>query len=170
VAPAAAPAPASAPAPAAAPAPAPAPASASATASVDGASATAGADSAPASNPDKARTGWILVGVGSAVAIGGLVVDIVGANTGHLAGMGNDNGQTDNSRTDLYFVGTSLIVAGIVTGIYGGSMVWSANHGQDTKASAPPADDAKNDGVTKVAQAKLASSPSFVVPVVSGSW
>jgi hypothetical protein len=132
----------------------------SSSSSADGSASTTG-------NPDKARTGWILVGVGGAVAIGGIVVDIVAANSGSVAGAGggSDGGQTNNTRTDLYFLGTTLLVAGVVTGIYGGSMVWSANH-PDAKASAKPEEDARVDGVSKAAQAAFAAAPAFTVPVI----
>jgi hypothetical protein len=141
--------------------------SASASVSLSTSSTSADGSASTTGNPDKARTGWILVGVGGALAIGGIVVDIVGANSGTVAGAGggSDNGQTNNTRTDLYFVGTTLLVVGIVTGIYGGSMVWSANH-PDSKASAKPEDDAKIDGVSKAAQAAFAAAPAFTVPVI----
>lgn len=126
------------------------------------------------SHAGKKTTGWVLVGVGGALGIAGIVVDVVGANAGHVAGSGagGDGGQTDNSRTDLLFVGTSLIVAGLVSGIYGGALIWSADHGGDTKTSTPTSqqDDAKADGATKAAQAKLASAPSFVIPVLSAKF
>jgi hypothetical protein len=148
-------------------------ASGSASLSSDSTSSSgADASAPPPGNPDKAKTGWILVGVGGAVAIGGIVVDIVGANSGSVSGAGGsgDNNQTNNTRTDLYFLGTTLIVAGLVTGIYGGSMVWSANHGEDTKASAKPVEDAKGDSLTQAAQAKLASAPAFVIPILGATF
>jgi len=134
-------------------------------------SSSADASASTSGNPDKARTGWILVGVGGALAIGGIVVNIVGANSGSVSGAGGvgDNGQTNNTRTDLFFVGTTLLVVGIVTGIYGGSMVWSANH-PDAKASAKPEEDARIDGVSKAAQAAFAAAPAFTVPVIGASF
>jgi len=151
-------------------------ASGSASASVSVSTSSSSSSSADASastsgNPDKARTGWILVGVGGALAIGGIVVNIVGANSGTVAGAGggSDNGQTNNTRTDLFFVGTTLIVVGIVTGIYGGSMVWSANH-PDAKASSKPEEDAKIDGLSKAAQAAFAAAPAFTVPVLGATF
>ena len=152
---------------------APASASASGSVSVSSSSSSTDASASTSGNPDKARTGWILVGVGSAVGIAGLVIDIVGANSGSVSGAGGpgDNNQTNNTRTDLYFLGTTLLVAGAVTALYGGSMIWSANHGTDTKATAPPVDDdAKADSVTKAAQARLSSTPTFVVPILGATF
>jgi hypothetical protein len=146
-------------------------ASASTTASASG--------SAPATAPDsdssssKKTTGWVLVRVGGALTVGGIVTNaIAAANSGVTSGMGggSDSGQSNNTRTDLLFAGTFLIVAGVVTGVYGGSMVWSASKGVDSKASDRPEDDAKTDGVTKVAQARFASSPTFTVPLLSGKF
>lgn len=139
---------------------------------------TSSTDAAPAPDSDDAKskktTGWILVGVGGAVTIGGIVTNaIAAANSGTTSGQGGgtDGGQTNNTRTDLLFLGTTLIVAGLVTGIYGGSMVWSATKGVDAKASDRPADDdAKADGVSKAVQARLASTPTFTMPLLSGRF
>ncbi len=123
---------------------------------------------------DKIRTGWILVGVGSAVGIAGIVLDIIGANSGTIAGEGGpgDSGNTDNTRTDFYFLGTTLIVAGVVTGVYGGSMVWSGNNPDKVRTEDKPEvkDDARIDNVTKVAQARFASAPSFVIPILGATF
>lgn len=122
----------------------------------------------------KIKTGWILVGVGGAVGIAGIVIDIVAANSGTVAGEGGagDTSTTDNTRTDLYFLGTTLLFAGIATGIYGGSMVWSGNNGADSKTSEPKqqTDEAKTDSVTQAAQARLQSAPSFVLPVIGATF
>jgi hypothetical protein len=142
------------------------------------ASAAGSATTAPAAAPEdssksgKKRNGWILLGIGSAVTIGGLVVDIVGANSGHLAGEGGsgDNGQTDSTRPNLYFLGTTLMVAGIATAIYGGALVWSADHSTDTTNSPKPEDDAKSDSVITTVQAKLASAPAFTIPIVGATF
>ncbi len=145
--------------------------------------AAAGASSASASGTvtttpevkaDTKDTGWILLGAGGALTIGGIIVDIVGANSGTVAGMGGpgDSGQTDNTRSTLYFVGTTLIVAGVVAGIYGGSLLWGNGQasGAQTTDRPAPADDARNDVVSKTVQAKLQSAPSFMLPVVHASF
>lgn len=160
--------------------------SASASSSGTAAASTSGSAAAPAAAPasaaddsqkedGKIKTGWILVGVGGAVGIAGIIIDIVGANSGHVAGEGGvgDTATTDNTRTDLYFLGTTLLFAGIATGIYGGSMVWSGNNPGEGKTSDKPDiknDDAKTDSVTQVAQARLRSAPSFVLPIVGATF
>jgi hypothetical protein len=139
---------------------------------------TAGAAAAPddgQKDQDKIKTGWILVGVGSAVGIAGIVINIVGANSGKVAGEGGpgDTANTDNTRTDLYFLGTTLIVAGVVTGVYGGSMVWSGNNPDKAKSEEKPEkdkDEARIDNVTKVAQARFASAPSFIIPIIGATF
>jgi hypothetical protein len=139
--------------PAAAPAPTPAPAE-------------------PEKDSKKITTGWVLIGAGSAVGIAGIIINIVGANSGTVAGQGGqgDATTTDNTRFNLYFAGTTLIVAGLAAGIYGGALVWSGNNGGDAKASEHKDDDAKADGITKVAEAKFASAPSFVLPIVGATF
>jgi hypothetical protein len=154
--------------------------SASASSSGTASASAAAAPAAPAADDSqkddgKIKTGWILVGVGGAVGIAGIIIDIVGANSGHLAGEGGpgDTATTDNTRTDLYFLGTTLLFAGIATGIYGGSMVWSGNNPGEGKTSDKPDiknDDAKTDSVTQVAQARLRSAPSFVLPIVGATF
>jgi hypothetical protein len=136
----------------------------------------AGADDTKKKDEGKIKTGWILVGVGGVVGITGIVVDVVAANSGTVAGEGGagDNGNTDNTRTDLYFLGTSLLFAGIDTAVYDGSMVWSGNGNgngdQDTKPEERRNEDARTDSVTKVAQARYSSAPSFVLPIVGATF
>jgi hypothetical protein len=146
----------------------------SGSASAAPAAATAPAPEAPPAKDDKKiTTGWVLVGVGGVLGITGIIVNIVGANSGHVAGAGGagDNDVTDNTRTDLYFLGTTLLVAGVATGVYGGALVWSGNNGTDTKASEHKTDDdAKADSVTKVAAARFATAPSFVVPIIGATF
>src|SRR5262249_864994 len=71
----------------------------------------------------KLRTpGWIVLGVGGALAVAGIVVDAVGASQSpNLAGQGaaGDSATTQNGRTDLLWAGTALIIAGVATGIVG---------------------------------------------------
>jgi hypothetical protein len=147
--------------------------SASTSSSGSASAAAAGTDDSK-KDDSKIRTGWILVGVGSAVGIAGIIINIVGANSGHVPGEGGpgDTSSTDNTRTDLYFLGTTLLVAGVATGVYGGSLVWSGNNGTDSKASDKPDknDDAKTDSVTQAAQARLRSAPSFVLPLVGATF
>ncbi len=117
-------------------------------------------------SPGKARTGWIVLGAGGAVAIAGIIVDAVGTGQGHIAGA--DGATTDNSRTDFYFVGTSLLIVGALGAIYGGSMVLDNAHSgvEGTVMESPPAR-GSNDPVTHTAQAALAGAPRFVLPILS---
>jgi hypothetical protein len=144
----------------------------SASASGSGTAAAAPAADTSQKDQDKIKTGWILVGVGGAVGIAGIIIDVVGANSGTVAGQGGagDTANTDNTRTDLYFLGTTLIVAGVVTGVYGGSMVWSGNNPDKVKEDKPEKDEARIDNVTRVAQARFASAPSFVIPILGATF
>jgi hypothetical protein len=122
---------------------------------------------------DKKRTGWIILGVGAAVGTAGMIVDIVGGFAGHVSGEGGpgDNGQSSNARTNLVFAGTTMIVAGVIGMIYGGSMVYNAAHGLDQKNSAPPKDeDASSDGATKAAEARLTAAPAVSIPILGARF
>lgn len=120
----------------------------------------------------KEKTGWIVLAGGGVAFVTGVVFDIVGGFSGTIAGVGgpNDSQETSNARPAWVFAGTTLIVAGIAAGIYGGSMIISARKGTDQTNSPPPKDEGASDSVTKAAQARAASAPSFMVPVVSGTF
>ena len=120
----------------------------------------------------KEKTGWIILAAGGVGFVTGVVFDIVGGFSGTIAGAGGsgDNGETSNARPAWVFAGTTLIVAGLAAGVYGGSMVLSARKGTDQTNTPPPKDDASTDSVTKAAQARAASAPSFVVPLLSGKF
>jgi hypothetical protein len=131
-------------------------------------------ESAPehnSSSAGKATTGWIVLGVGGAVTIGGVVLDILAAGKNQVSGSGGpgDTTTTQNQKTDLLFAGTTMIVAGLVAGIYGGSLIVASKKGDADAASNAPAA-GTTDAVTKTAQAAFASSPSFVVPVVGARF
>jgi hypothetical protein len=127
--------------------------------------------SSSSSDGDKAKTGWIVLGIGGALTVGGIILDIVGTTQGSVSGTGGvgDNGTTSNARGNFYWGGTALIVAGVVTGIVGGSMI--LNKG-DTKST--PVDhsseDAKIDGVTRTVQAAYQSAPGFTIPVLGATF
>lgn len=110
------------------------------------------------------------LGVGGAVTVAGIVLDIVGASQPSPSGQGGagDPGTTQNARTNFFWGGTALIVAGVVTGIVGGSMVWSKPApptGRDR-----PADDAQIDTVSKTAAAALQSTPAVTLPVIGATF
>jgi hypothetical protein len=128
----------------------------------------------PASEGDngaqKKKTGWIILGIGGGVTLAGLIIDIAGTQVGRVSGTGNsgDSGTTSNKKTDFYFAGTSLLIAGIVTGVVGGAMVL----GTDTTKSKPidHTQEAREDGVTKVVQAAYQSAPTVMVPVLGATF
>jgi hypothetical protein len=130
--------------------------------------------STPKQDPkQKEKTGWIIVGAAGVGFVTGVVFDVIGGFSGTIAGMGgpSDNGQTSTARPAWVFAGTTLIVAGIAAGIYGGSMIVSARKGTDPTNSPKPQDDASSgDSVTKAAQARAASAPSFVVPILGARF
>jgi hypothetical protein len=119
-------------------------------------------------DPGKAKTGWIVLGIGGVLTVTGIVLDIVGTTQGNVSGAGGvgDNGTTSNARTNFYWGGTALIIAGIVTGVVGGSMIMNS-----TKSTPPPEDEARlTDGVTKTAQAAYQSAPGFTVPILGTTF
>jgi len=121
----------------------------------------------------KEKTGWIVLAAGGVGFVTGVVFDIVGGFSGTLAGAGGpgDNGETSNARPVWVFAGTTLIVAGIAAGIYGTSTIISARKGGDTTNTArPQGDEASNDSVTKAANARAASAPSIVVPIIGATF
>ncbi len=106
--------------------------------------------------------------------MGGIVIDAVGAGKNGVSGQGaaGDTSTTQNAKTDLIFAGTTLIVAGIAAGIYGGSLVLNARRSRsdaDASAATAPAVGSA-DAVTKTAQASLASSPTFLLPVLGARF
>ncbi|HEY8038472.1 MAG TPA: hypothetical protein VIF15_01710 [Polyangiaceae bacterium] len=123
----------------------------------------------------RARTGWIVLGIGGALTIGGIVLDIVGTQQGTVSGQGGngDNGTTSESKTNFYWGGTALIVTGVLLGIWGGSMVANADKADAPAPAAPPAhetDDASRDSVTRTAQASLQRTPTFTLPIIGATF
>lgn len=121
----------------------------------------------------KEKTGWIVLGAGGVGFVTGVVFDIIGGFSGNIAGAGapGDSGETSNARPAWVFAGTTLMVLGLAAGVYGGSMIISARKGTEpTTSTPPPKDDAGGDSATKAAQAKAASAPQFVVPLLHGTF
>jgi hypothetical protein len=119
-------------------------------------------------DPGKSKTGWIVLGIGGAVTVAGIVLDIVGTTQGSVSGAGGvgDSGTTSNARTNFYWGGTALIVAGLVTCVVGGSFILNS-----TKSTPPPEDEGRNtDGVTKTAQAAYQSAPGFTLPILGTTF
>ena len=118
-----------------------------------------------APRPGDRRNGWIVLGIGTGITVAGVVIDIVGATQGTVAGASGD-GNTSNARTNFIWGGTALIIAGVVTGIVGGSMV------ADSYKSVPPAPEtpAASDGVTRTLQAAIQSAPTFSLPLLATTF
>ena len=135
----------------------------------ESAPASTSTSSSSSSDASKSKTGWVVLGIGGALTIGGIVLDIVGTQVGSVSGTGaqGDSGKTSNARTNFYWGGTALIVAGVVTGVVGGSMI--LNKGED-KHTPPPVDDASNDGVTKTVQAAYERAPGFTLPIIGATF
>jgi len=115
----------------------------------------------------KAKTGWIVLGIGGVVTVAGIVLDIVGTTQGSVSGTGGlgDNGVTSNARTNFYWGGTALIIAGVVTGVVGGSMILNKDKASTTE------DEARvTDSVTKSAQAAYQSAPGFTLPIIGTTF
>jgi hypothetical protein len=131
------------------------------------------ASAPPRRDSSKATTGWILLGGGGALALAGIVVDAVGAGQNQVSGQGGagDTSVTQHQKFDLLFAGTTMIIAGVAAGIYGGSFVLqSKRDNQDASSAPPPPAQGSTDPVTKAAQASLASAPTVVVPVLGARF
>jgi hypothetical protein len=125
----------------------------------------------PKTNQGKATAGWVLLGAGGAVAIGGIVIDAVAGTKNQVSGSGaGDDGKTQGAKTDLLFAGTTMILAGVLVGIYGGSLIASSRKADvDAQTAAPPAN-GSSDPVIKAAQASIGGAPAFVLPVVGARF
>jgi hypothetical protein len=74
----------------------------------------------------KVVTGGVILGSGAAVIIGGTITLIAASKSNTVSGA---NGSlTDHSNTDAISIGTTLIVAGAVAGIFGGAMMIDNSH------------------------------------------
>jgi hypothetical protein len=120
-------------------------------------------------SPGKARTGWIILAAGGVVGTAGIIINAVGTQQGSIGGASGTT--TDNSRTDFYFVGTTLMVVGALGAIYGGSMVLDNHHSKvEGAVMEPPPAHGSNDPVTHVAQSALSSVPTFFLPLVTARF
>jgi hypothetical protein len=123
--------------------------------------------------PADRRTGWVVLGVGGALTIAGIVLEAVGATQGTVAGAGGpgDDGNTSNARTNFVWGGTALIIAGIVTGIVGGSMIVTSSK-SSPPAQTAPAETASGggDGATRTLQAAYQSAPAFSMPLLGATF
>jgi hypothetical protein len=122
-----------------------------------------------APRPGDRRNGWIVLGIGTGITVAGVVLDVVGATQGTVSGAGGsgDDGNTSNARTNFIWGGTALIIAGVVTGIVGGSMVADSYKTAPAPAAETPA---ASDGVTRTLQAAIQSAPTFSVPLLAATF
>ena len=136
-------------------------------------------DVTPGFHNKGARGGWILAG-GAVLVVGGVITLLAGSKSNYVAG---DNGTgTGNGNTDWIFVGSGLIVAGVIAGITGGSFMYDNAHTKvDGAIGAPP--DKKTDVKAQVqVTAQRAAmpqwredtgphlAPSRFVPILQGSF
>lgn len=134
-----------------------------------GPSAVAGPTKATPAPKAKPATGWIILGIGGAATVGGIALEIVGATYSKaVPGAGGPGaGQTTTSaRTNFLFGGTALLIAGLVTGVVGGSMI--LHRSEDTNKK--PADDASTDPMAHAVAAALQAAPAAMVPIVAGTF
>lgn len=121
----------------------------------------------------KATAGWIVLGAGGAALIGGLILNLIGTGQNHIAGQGGpgDTATTDTDRANLFWVGSSLMVAGVVAGVYGGSLILNGAHsGVEGSVQSPPPAQGSNDGVTRVAASQTGRAPALMIPILRGTF
>jgi hypothetical protein len=119
------------------------------------------------------KTGWVVLGIGGGVTVAGIVLDVVGATQSkNVPGEGGAGaGQTtSNARTNFFWGGTALIVAGLVTCVIGGSMIVNPNQDMNKKPKDKPIDDASTDALGKTMAAQLQSAPTVMVPILGATF
>jgi len=119
------------------------------------------------------KTGWVILGIGGGITIAGIVIDIVGATySTTVPGEGGPGaGQTTtNTRTNLFWGGTALIITGLVTGVVGGSMILNPNQDMNKKPADKPVEEASSDALSKSVTAQLQSAPAVMVPILGASF
>lgn len=113
--------------------------------------------------------GIIALGTGGALAIaGGIVLGVGRANS---EGIPADGIVTSRSYTDSIVLGTTMLVAGVAAGIFGGATLL-ANTKPAVKGDVIKEPPARGDAPSpsRRATADAASPPSFFVPIVGGTF
>jgi hypothetical protein len=126
----------------------------------------------PAATGSK-TTGWVVLGIGGGLTVAGVVLDIVGATQSkNVPGEGGPGaGQTtSNARTNFFWGGTALIVAGLVTSVVGVSFILHPNDDTNKKPADKPIDDASTDALRGAAEARLQSAPTVMVPILGATF
>ena len=119
-----------------------------------------------------ATTGLVVLGVGGALVIAGvIVIAVAGGTKGGISGQGNDSGTTHLGNTNAFFVGGGLIFAGLAAGIYGGATYLNSKSSsvEGDVAKPGPARGALDSGPI-VARNATPNAPSFVIPVWQGTF
>ncbi len=129
---------------------------------------------------NKERTGWSIIAGGAAAVVVGAVIDAVGTGEGMVAGQGGvgDAGNTSSAKVNFYLAGTTLIVAGLVAAVFGGSFVFDNAHSavHEGPAGTPnpgrfeEGEHATRDPVTRSAEVALDRAPSIVVPLFTTTF
>jgi hypothetical protein len=118
-------------------------------------------------------TGWVVLGIGGGLTVAGIILDVVGATQSkNVPGEGGPGvGQTtSNARTNFFWGGTALIVAGLVTGVVGASIVLHPNEDMNKKPADKPIDDASTDAIRSVADARIQAAPSVMLPILGATF
>lgn len=125
-------------------------------------------DVSPGSTKKKQTGMYVTIG-GGVLVVAGAITMIAGSKPSDTFPAG---GTTGNSNTNVLFVGGALVFAGVVAGIYGGSM-WV--NGAKTDVEGDVGGTASSHGAVqtpvKTAQQQVApTTPTFIVPILSGSF
>ena len=120
-------------------------------------------------NPTKEKVGLYVAIGGAVLIVGGAITMIAGAKPSSTFPA---DGTTSDRNTNVLFVGAALVFSGVVAVIYGGAMMvnnkTSAVEG-DVSTKAGPAMGNK-DVFVRTAQVPAPTTPTFVVPVFSGTF
>ena len=116
-------------------------------------------------------TGLVVLGVGGALVIAGIIVIAVAGGTNGVSGQGNDSGTTHLGNTNALFAGGGLIFAGLAAGIYGGATYLNSKSStvEGDVAKPGPARGALDSGPA-VARNATPNVPAFVIPVWQGTF
>ena len=117
-------------------------------------------------------TGASVLGAGVALAAGGVIALAMGyANQGLVPGA--DGTVTDTTYSDTMILGTTLVVAGVAAGIYGGATLASNLKSSVTGAivKAPPArGNAQPLRTVSARDATWSAGPTVFVPILKGAF
>jgi hypothetical protein len=125
-------------------------------------------------------SGALVLGAGASLALGGIVAFALGyASQDTVPGV--DGTVTDTTYSDTMILGTTLVVAGVASGIWGGARLASnlqtrviGNIVKDPPArgtAQPPRTAALQDStVVRRADQTWSAGPTFIVPILKGAF